>query len=93
MEAFSTLLALCVGNSLVTGEFPTQRPMAQSFDVFFDLCLNKQLSKQSWGWWFEMYCAHYDVTVILKDKEVLVLYEEGLQLPTYIFTFPEINSA
>ena len=25
-----------------------------SFDVFFDLCLNKRLSKQSWGWWFEM---------------------------------------
>ena len=24
------------------------------FDVFFDLCLNKRLSKQSWGWWFEM---------------------------------------
>ena len=23
------------------------------FDVFFDLCLNKRLSKQSWGWWFE----------------------------------------
>ena len=20
---------------------------------FFDLCLNKRLSKQSWGWWFE----------------------------------------
>ena len=36
------------------GEFPTQRPMTRSFDVFFDLCLNKRLSKQSWGWWFEM---------------------------------------
>ena len=31
----------------------TQRPVTQSFDVFFDLCLNKRLSKQSWGWWFE----------------------------------------
>ena len=36
------------------GEFPTQRPVTQSFDVFFDLCLNKRLSEQSWGWWFEM---------------------------------------
>ena len=54
MEAFSTLLALCVGNSLVTGEFPSQRPVSWSFNVSFDLCLNKQLSKQSWGWWFEM---------------------------------------
>ena len=32
---------------------PTQRPVTQSFDVFFDLRLNKQLSKQSCGWWFE----------------------------------------
>ena len=31
---------------------PTQRPVTWSFDVFFDLCLNKRLSKQSWGWWF-----------------------------------------
>ena len=27
--------------------------MKQSFDVSFDLRQNKQLSKQSWGWWFE----------------------------------------
>ena len=47
METFSALLALCVVNSPVTGEFPAQRPVTQSFDVFFDLCLNKQLSKQS----------------------------------------------
>ena len=38
--------------SLVTGEFPSQRPVTRSFDVFFDLRLNKRLSKQSWGWWF-----------------------------------------
>ena len=35
------------------GEFPTQRPVTRSFDVFFDLRLNKDLSKQPWGWWFE----------------------------------------
>ena len=34
-------------------EFPTQRPVTRSFDVFFDLRLNKWLSKQPWGWWFE----------------------------------------
>ena len=33
--------------------FPAQRPVARSSDVFFDLRLNKRLSKQSWGWWFE----------------------------------------
>ena len=41
------------GNSPVTGEFPSQRPVTLSFDVFFDLRLNKRLSKQWWGWWFE----------------------------------------
>ena len=35
------------------GEFPTQRPVTWSFDVFFDLRVNKRLSKQPWGWWFE----------------------------------------
>ena len=35
------------------GEFPTQRPVTRSFDIFFDLRLNKWLSKQPWGWWFE----------------------------------------
>ena len=53
IETFSALLAICAGNSPVPGEFPTQRPVTRSFDVFFDLRLNKRLSKQSWGWWFE----------------------------------------
>ena len=53
METFSALLALCAGNSPVPGEFPAQRPVTRSFDVFFELRLNKQLNKQSWGWWFE----------------------------------------
>ena len=51
METFSALLALCVGNSSTTGEFPTQRQEARSFDVFFHQRLNRPLSKQSWGWW------------------------------------------
>ena len=53
METFSALLAICAGNSPVPGEFPTQRPVTRSFDVFFDLRLNKRLSKHSWAWWFE----------------------------------------
>ena len=52
METLSALLAICVGNS-PGGEFPAQRPETRSFDIFFDLRLNKRLSKQSWGWWFE----------------------------------------
>ena len=53
METFSALQAICAGNSPVPGEFPTQRPVTRGFDVFFDLRLNKRLSKQSWGCWFE----------------------------------------
>ena len=53
METFSALLALCAGNSPVPGAFPAQMPVTRSFDVFFDLRLNKRLSKQSWGRWFE----------------------------------------
>ena len=50
---FSALLGICAGNSPVTGEFPTQRSVTRSFDVLFDLRLNKRFSKQSWVWWFE----------------------------------------
>ena len=53
METFSALMAICAGNSPVPGEFPTQRPLTRSFDVYPDLRPNKRLSKQSRGWWFE----------------------------------------
>ena len=51
METFSVLLAFCAGNSPVPSEFPSQRPVTRSFDIFFDLCLNKHLGKQSRRWW------------------------------------------
>ena len=54
METFSVLLALCEGNTAVTGGFPSQRPVTQNFDVFVDLRLNKQMSKQLGRRWFEM---------------------------------------
>ena len=44
---FSALLAFCAGNSPITGEFPSQRPVTRSFDVIFDLRLNKRLNKDS----------------------------------------------
>ena len=77
MEIFSALLALCVGNSPVTGEFPTQRPVTGSFDVFFDLLLNKRLSKQWWGWWFEtlsrpLWC-HCNDTHFVRNQSGLIL--------------------
>ena len=49
---FRVTRPLC-GEFTGPGEFPTQRPVTRSFDVFFDLRLNKRLSKQPGGWWFE----------------------------------------
>ena len=34
-------------------KFPSQRPVTRSFDISLIFALNKRLSKQSWGWWFE----------------------------------------
>ena len=50
---FSALLALCAGNSPVTGELPWERPVTRSFYVSFGVRLNKVLSKQSRRRWFE----------------------------------------
>ena len=66
METFSALLPICAGNSPVPDEFPTQRPVTRGFDVFFDLRLNKRLSKQSWGAGdLRCYRPHYDVIVMI----------------------------
>ena len=65
MATFSALLAICAENSPVTGEFPAQWPVTQSFDVFFNLCLEKN------GWVnnpdagdFRHHRTHYDVIVM-----------------------------
>ena len=78
METFFALLALCVGNSPVTGEFPAQRAVTWRFDVFFDLRLNKRLSKQSWSWWFETpsrslwrHCKFTYFPVCVSDRNVM----------------------
>ena len=68
METFSALLALCVGNSLVTGEFPAQVPVARRFDVYFDLRLNKRLSNREASD-LRRHRAQYDVTVINIDQQ------------------------
>ena len=53
MATFAALLAICAGNSQVTGEFPHKGQWRGAL-MFSLICLNKRLSKQSWGWWFEM---------------------------------------
>ena len=72
IETFSTSLAICAGNSPVTGEFPAQRPVTRSYDVFFDLRLNKRLSKQSWSWCLRCHRAHYDVIVMFNQYQTFI---------------------
>ena len=81
METFSASLAICAGNSPVPRKFPTQRPVSRSFDVFFELRLNKRLSKQSRGWWFKTlscplwrYCNDCSITGIPNFENVTVFY-------------------
>ena len=54
METCSMSLALYERNPLVTGGFPSQRPVTCSFDIFFDLRLNKWLSNPLRHRWFQM---------------------------------------
>ena len=66
MDPFSALLPICEGNPPVIGGFPSQRPVTRSFDVFFNLRLNKRLSKQSRHRWIEtpsrsLWCKCYDM--------------------------------
>ena len=63
-ETFSALLAICAGNSPVTGEFPSQRPMAESVDVFFFTWTNGWVNNQECDN-MRHHCIHYDVTVII----------------------------
>ena len=64
METFSALLAISAGTSSVTGEFPTQRPVTRSFDVFFDLRLNNGWVNNREAIDLRRHHAHYDVTVM-----------------------------
>ena len=65
MQIFSALLAICAGNSPVTGEFHAQRPVTQSFDVFFDLHLiNSWVNNREAGD-LRRHRVHYDVIVMV----------------------------
>ena len=67
------------------GEFPAQRPVTRSFDVFFDLRPNKRLSKQPWGWLFETpswslwrQCNETVVVINYPCHERLTFIDKGL---------------
>ena len=80
METFSALLAICAENSPVPGEFPAQRPVTRSFDVFFDLRLNNGWVNNREAGDLRRYLAHYDVSVM---KEI------DISQPSCILTLGE----
>ena len=72
MEKFSALLAISAGKSPVTWEFPAQRPVTRSFDVFFDLRLND-------GWVnnrdLRHRRTHYDINVMVYGRLCFISYQ------------------
>ena len=83
-KIFSALLALCEGNpSVVTGGFPSQRPVTRSFDVFFDQRLNKRSSKNRDAGDVRHHRVHCDINVMtlsdfFTDLDVSVSLFESL---------------
>ena len=53
-------------------EFPSQRPVTQSFDIFFDLHLNKRLSNNRNAGDLRRRRAHYSITVMNNNIRKIV---------------------
>ena len=71
METFSALLAICAGNSPATGEFPAQRPVTQSFDVFC-AWINGRVNNREAGdlrRYDVPFETHYDITVMTNELD------------------------
>ena len=77
METFSVLLAFCVGNSPVTGEFPTQRPVTRSFDFFICAWINASVNNCEADD-LRRHHAYYDVIVMTILHAVLQWQQQNL---------------
>ena len=64
METVSALLAICEGNSPVTGEIPALMPVTRSFDGFFDLRLVNGWVNNGEAGDLRHHRAHYVVIVM-----------------------------
>ena len=87
MEKNAASLDICEGNPPVADGFPSQRPV--SFDVFFDLRLNKRLNRQSKNRWFEKLSRslrrrHNDIQ---NDQNVFLLVHIWLTYETFPYSF------
>ena len=71
-------------NSPLTGEFPSQRPVSRSFDIFFDLrALTRGGVKKLRRRWFEIASRSVCVTAILRSTcWDLLIYGQAILLYT-----------
>ena len=94
---FSALLALCAGNSPVSGEFPAQRPVTRSFDIFFALWYIHGWVNTREAGNLRRYRAHYDVIVMSWMETLsacqwnLVPLTKGLQSEALIFSLSSVS--
>ena len=80
METFSALLAICAGNSPVPGEFPTQRPVTRSFDVYLIwVWINGWVNNREAGD-LRRYRAHCDVIVMMKRRRLTSVWISSLKI-------------
>ena len=65
---------------ILTGGFPSQRPVTRNFDVFFDLHLNKLLSKQSRRRWYETPSRSLCIASQIGENPVQFRYPQSIFL-------------
>ena len=85
METFSVLLAICAGNSPVPCEFPAQRPVTRSFDVFFDCVWFNGWENNRKAGDLRGYHAHCDVIVMIKENEYVDSRKPNVKMSTLKF--------
>ena len=64
-KTLSALLALCAGDSPVTGEFPSQRPVTRGFFLLIYAWINVWVNNRETGD-LRRHCDHYALTVMYK---------------------------
>ena len=82
METVSASLAFCAGNSLVTGEFPSQRPVTQSLGVFFICVWTNNWGNNRETGDLRRHHAHYDVTVMFTHHGMI--YQNVIILTVHV---------
>ena len=88
-ETFSALLAPCGGNPLVTGWFPSQRPVMRSIDLFFDLRLKNVWANNLDAGDLRRHRAHYDVTgIILSETLECIEFDSAMSTGEFWYARP-----